>query len=1267
MKALAIAVSVSLAATGVEALERRAVASPVADPKPAVRSVSSRPDVVSAVVSARAQGSRVEVESLRTESSTTWAEPSGLMSTEAHAAPIRFKDHAGAWRSVDLTLQRGADGTVAPRGHKHGLRLGKRHGAAGQVFASAAAGSGRLVEWVAPWKLPEPTLSGTRATYAEVQPGVDLVLEARRSGFEQDFVVKSRMAAVPVWRIPLRTKGLTAQAQADGSIRFVDASNRVQGTIPVAYMWDAVVDEHTGEPANRARVKVTVEQVSAGRATLVIAPDPAWFLDPGRVFPVTVDPTYATGTVFSSFDTWVRTNVSTDQSASPELHVGNDGSSTARSFLNIPVSAFKNKQILAAGLSLFQSGSKSCTPSAFIVRSAQVASTSTRWSSQPVAGSQYGSLSTAKGFSAACPADRVTVTITDLVKAWSTATYTTGGIALMAANESDPNSWKRFNSSEAAAGDPFIAYTWNRTPSVPTAPTLFSTAAYAPPGGASALYASSRRPWAATKASDADGNNLRYVFEFHTSTVTSASTLKATCSSQSYPSGTTAGCAPGVDLPDNTTIYVRAKSTDGFLDSTWSGWTTVRIGTQVPSAPAVSCPAPHSNGSWQDTPPAGNVTCTITATGTSWSAPGYVRATVDGKPYPTNFAGGAAGQIKITPSADPAVAKTTVTLPNTAGLHTIKVQAESPAGRLSGATDYSFGYGGTNLTSPTVDPRVTTTGNVRIEAAGPPKGAGTTPTAKVRWRTSGYGTSNETSGWNDTTSASLNVVDNGAAGVVVTGTWNTAAETQDSQLDSDPNTAGIQPTALNDRLPVLFDMQVCLTYSTATQCTWSQKQVTVQRVPHAFGNGYPTAEAGPGQVALLTGEFNTDETDVSVPGYTGDLLLSRSHSTYAGASTVVNGVFGPGWTAHFDGAEAGIAGLEVVDNSRIDGTIALVDGDGAALVYESPNGQRRATAAFQTGTWLPADEDTQLDASKLTVSGAGASIMISYTEEDGTVTTFAVAAAPSATAAASFRPAGIAEPGVASQTTYSYDGSGRVARIVAPVPPGVTYPATGALNPGCRALRFDYGTSGSSNGRLVAAWLDIHNPAKSGGAGMDSIKVASYAYDASGRLASMTDPRSNLTTAYGYNTSNHLTTVTPPGLVPFQLAYVTVDGREKLATSSAIGRRAIPPVGLQHLPVSSTTYRSRGRACPTCPRHRSTAGGRRPHPASASRSSAQTTLSPGRPARTTGSTPTCSTPTPTGTPSTRLRMVPGTGNTLRRSTTSKATSSGSSTSVRCGW
>lgn len=96
--------------------------------------VSSRPDEMSAAVSARAQGSPVEVESLRSETSQTFANPDGTMTTKATSAPTRFKDDQGAWKNIDLTLEEQADGSVTPKSVKNEITLG-----AGDALESAPA------------------------------------------------------------------------------------------------------------------------------------------------------------------------------------------------------------------------------------------------------------------------------------------------------------------------------------------------------------------------------------------------------------------------------------------------------------------------------------------------------------------------------------------------------------------------------------------------------------------------------------------------------------------------------------------------------------------------------------------------------------------------------------------------------------------------------------------------------------------------------------------------------------------------------------------------------------------------------------------------------------------------------------------------------------------------------------------------------------------------------------------------------------------------
>src|SRR3954447_23168640 len=103
---------------------------PVAEAQPAVKKptghvtvVASRPDEVSARVTARVQGRRVEGEALRTETSSTWVNPDGTMTSELHAAPVRFRDRKGAWHNVNLSLGNATDGSLTPAASKRRLHL----------------------------------------------------------------------------------------------------------------------------------------------------------------------------------------------------------------------------------------------------------------------------------------------------------------------------------------------------------------------------------------------------------------------------------------------------------------------------------------------------------------------------------------------------------------------------------------------------------------------------------------------------------------------------------------------------------------------------------------------------------------------------------------------------------------------------------------------------------------------------------------------------------------------------------------------------------------------------------------------------------------------------------------------------------------------------------------------------------------------------------------------------------------------------------------
>ena len=1164
----------------VTAAPRTAPVTAPAAPSKAAGEPLSRPDGVAARVTALSSGERVEVEGLRDEFSSTFVNPDGSWTTQAHAGQQRFGDGRGGWRQVDLALERAGDGSVRAKGHPGGLRLSGGGAGVGGVDlvtvdepaapgAAGAAGEARQVSLAWGGRLPAPVLDGERATYEDVTAGVDMVVASRRSGFEQLFVLNdpSVVAAAPAgglsWSFTARTKGLTARAEVDGSISFVDSTGKVASRIPAAIAWDAQVDPASGEPASPSPVALEVTQRGKGLATITVRPDRAWLADPARVFPITVDPTYASATNTATFDTFTQSNIAnTDQSGGTELKVGTyDGGATkARSYLEFLLGPFQGKTIISAYMSLHEVHSYSCTPSPVTIYGLTAgATTATRWSNQPGLNGTYGSLSAAKGYSGSCPAGRINIPATDLAKKWATSTGTAGTIALVA-NESDSNGWKRFASLETTS-DPYISFTYNRAPAAPAMPSIDGSGVHGDPAkNQQVAYTHRLDPHARTTGVDPDGNAVKYTYEVHSSTTTSSTTLKAWCTTPLTASGTATSCPVQPALGNNFQSWVRAKTTDELgAVSGWSPWRAMRTAA---TAPGVSVTCGRANGSWTDQPPAADVSCTATTSGTSYSGISKMTITVDGQPV-------------VTPALNYAPQSAPFTVPRAEGGHTIAVSTKSASNLLSPTATYSFGYGGASLGAPLGGEA--SNGKFKVTAAGPPRGTATAVSATLQWRRAGSG--DETTGWNTGTVSPTPAVVNGTGGtgtapVSTTFVWDANTATIDKSADTTANkTDEAKWVKLPTRTPARLDVQVCFTYTgiTTAQCTWSQptngKPASIVRMPHAFGNGFPVAEAGPGQVALWTGEFNTSTTDVTVPAYTGTLSLSRSHSTYDGPDALTqwptlpgSGVLGPGWTLGLDGSDIGDAALQVVDNTLLDGTISFVDSDGTALVFAPPKGLRRTGATLESGDWVPVDEDTAAAGVVLSVkdtasivSGVataveGGGLDLLLRDVDGTVTTYLAQTAPAVGAAGTFTPGLVDEPGGVLSTTYSRDSAGRTTRILAPTPPEVTCAATGALPAGCRALTLTYATTDTTDtgtgrdvtGQLKSVAYNAYNPAKTGGPGMDTLTLATYAYDSSKRLTRVHDTRSNLTTVYTYDgTTPRIKTMTAPGLAPFTLNYAT--------------------------------------------------------------------------------------------------------------------------------
>ncbi|MFJ2193063.1 ricin-type beta-trefoil lectin domain protein [Kitasatospora sp. NPDC087861] len=531
-------------------------------------------------------------------------------------------------------------------------------------------------------KLPKPRLEGNKATYVNARPGVDLVLEATRTGFEQFLIIKDRSAVsqAGTLTIPLDTTGMTVAPQQDGSILLLDkASGKPTVKIPTPVMWDAAVDPASQEHLNRAPVKADVR----GQGTdteLVFTPDAAFLADAKTQYPVTVDPVV---NVDATYDTYIQTNESFDASSSEDLKLGSyDGKVVARSFLTFPGADFNGKQILGATLNLYNYHSSSCVPKQWEVWEAGGAGLWTRWNNQPSWGNRYATSNDtwdADGGadSHECSGSDGTAwaraDVTDLVRYWAGFGYRDYGIGLKAANESDSLSWKRFSSAEGGA-PPYLSITYNTIPATP------ATVEVQPSQQGNPRYTSDANPRFQVQAADPDGDPLTVYLDLWRGGTFLGSIARAT------PNGAIATIRPSdygiAKLDEGVQYSIWAMLDDGKSRSGWVG-TNVIADTVKPGTPFVSSADYPADGLWHGTAnQAGSFTFS--------PAPG----TDDTAAYVYTLDGGT----PVTVAATGAL--TTSITPTTEGRRVLSVQSKDRAGNLSPPATYTFQVGQAGISSP---------------------------------------------------------------------------------------------------------------------------------------------------------------------------------------------------------------------------------------------------------------------------------------------------------------------------------------------------------------------------------------------------------------------------------------------------------------------------------------------------------------------------------------------------------------------------------------
>ncbi|HEY0237166.1 MAG TPA: DNRLRE domain-containing protein, partial [Friedmanniella sp.] len=853
------------------------------------------PDAVSAAAIARLEDQPVEVLAERTEFGSVYVLPDGTMASGTGAGPVWVRQGDGDgtaeedWAPVDLTLQAADDGTVRPVAQSGDLVLAgaadPEPGASTVELASVTdptTGIATALHWEG--SLPQPELDGRRATYRDVEPGVDLVVEATSTGFEEFFVVAERPDPDADLTFPLTVTadGADLQTAADGSISVVaqDDQAQVVAAAPVPMMWDAESDQGRAFPVTEDRpaetddapglspmpawvqsedhgasvgasddatqdaetgttapklvgdtsvdplaeaveVQRTTTQPTPEVAEVDLAPQQDFLQDPATVYPVVVDPDVS---LSWGFDTYVLKGYSNDRSTQGELDVGtyNGGTNVGRAFIQFPMGQFAYRNVSAARLYLFDFYSYSCQARNWQVWNTYPAGPGTVWANQPGWAAHYSTSSETHGYSAACAGDWSTADITQYARDWASSNTQIGNMGIKAENEADSYGWKRFFSADYGSYVPTVWVTYNSPPNVPSGQRISN----APNGAVSGAWTGTKTPTLSATVSDPDGGLVHGIF----SIVQYPSNQVIWTGSQNYlPSGSVASVQTPT-LAEDTTYYFTARASDDIVEGPSTGGFWFRVDTIAPRAPTVTSTDYPNDNTWHKAENQAGAFVIQPPVDASLST---YRWALDKAPDPA----------QTVAASTTGTATTLNVTPTTPGRHVLQLQAVDLAGNVSGIVKYAFNVGRGGILTPEDGARVVR--RARLQVTGEP----VFTHVKFQWR---RGPDSPAADIKDVPVAQLSTSTGTSWQDVAAGGWAALP-----QGDRGYTTWDVGATLGFVGGPV--QVRAVLATSSAGAGSYAGGWTTLTVDPDA--SGAATAQVGPGTVNLLTGDQTLSVTD----------------------------------------------------------------------------------------------------------------------------------------------------------------------------------------------------------------------------------------------------------------------------------------------------------------------------------------------------------------------------------------------------------------------
>ncbi|HEX6685136.1 MAG TPA: LamG-like jellyroll fold domain-containing protein [Candidatus Limnocylindrales bacterium] len=525
---------------------------------------------------------RAEVLSARSETRQVFAEPDGSYTMELSSKPVRaFQNHQ--WVPVDTALKRKPGGIVVPEAAAAELEISG--GGQGMLVRQTLGANSFALSW--PGHLPEPSLDGDTATYANVFQDVDLRVRATAQGFSHLLVVKTPEAAkvLPDIHFELSTN-LKPSINSHGGLTLTDAKGALVLESTRADMWDSGALRAVG------RLEVTPRR-------LTLIPDRALLSNPDAKFPIVIDPDYfppgaGWTKVFEGNPNTGYWNGGVDDGLAKVGYCGwpgCNGIGTTRSFFQFDITALRGAHIMGAEFNMHESHAPSCSPRVFEVHQTGPIGGGTTWNNQPGFWGWLGNHNVALGYNSNCPANWVGVDAGQAVRnrlaeGSNVATFGmksyTNWIRQDCCDDwqiKDAHGWKKFDTAHL-----IVHYDWP-----PYATGMWANAGNGPslgcPGDRDVSFTPTGEATLHATLSDPDGHNVAAEFEWWVwggSKVGSQTTT-------AQPNGTVhAVTIPRGAFGDGAAISWRVRGHDGIVWGGFTGWCQITVDARPPGRPGVT-------------------------------------------------------------------------------------------------------------------------------------------------------------------------------------------------------------------------------------------------------------------------------------------------------------------------------------------------------------------------------------------------------------------------------------------------------------------------------------------------------------------------------------------------------------------------------------------------------------------------------------------------------------------------------------------------------